>query len=1512
MVGYRPTDWHVLDLDKDPTPGDPERVKSLARQLHAFADDVQDALRLVKGMADEDAVLSMVGKTAEVFREEFSGVPKNLKKLKKSYDLAGDALAAYWPKLERAQALADRALVKGREAQADLTSAKSRLSTADSWVTRATKEADKSQDDPASAGKDVPKPDESKVRAATRDATNARSAQTSAQSDVTAAQSALDAAKKMAADARRMREDAAREARNKLEEASDAGIQNRAWYEEVGDWVSDNWDTIVAVCKVVVAVVGIIAMIIGGPILGAIVLVAALVVLADTLNKYAKGQASLWDVAFAALDCIPGMKGLTTLGGLAKGLKAFGKTGLKGMAMGVKGLGKGARAMGRQMKKLFTRGDPIDMATGQMVMSATDVTLDAMLPLLLERHYRTGVRSGRFLGRSWTSTLDQRLLLDEAGVRFVADDGMVLTYPVPELNVPVLPVAGPHWPLGWTEGELTVHRPETGHTLRFRPLPDRPSAELPLAVISDRNNNTISVTYAADGTPDEITHHGGYRVGVTCEDGRITELSLRSHPERPTLVRYGYDERGDLVEIYNSSGLPLKFTYDDRHRMTRWEDRNGIWYRFEYDDADRCVAGRGIDGILDYTFVYDDDAHRTIATDSLGYATHYQFNDAYQLIAETDPLGNITRQEWNDRDQLLSRTDPLGRITRMEWDQAGNLTAVHLPDGATSSALFNELNLPVELTGYDGTVLRQEWDELGNCISMTDPADATIVFTRDETGALTSLTDPTGAVQHFVNNAAGQPVSATDPLGAVTSFAYDSFGRNTAITDPLGATTHLSWTIEGHPTRRTNPDGTTEAWTYDGEGNCLTHTDTLGQVTHFTYGGFDLLTTRTTPDGVCHTFTHDTELRLVRVTDPRGLTWDYTYDAAGRLTAETDFDGRILAYTYDVAGQLLSRTNALGQTTAFSYDIVGNQIEKTVDDRTTVFAHDSAGRLLTATSPDVTLAYQYDPVGRITAEIVDGRALTTVHDALSRPVRRSTPSGAIATYSYDAAGNRTELTSAGRTLVSTYDALGRETLRRFGGHGPALIQTWDTEDRITERTLTAQGRQLKQETFTYRADGSVVALDDHATGRRTFDVDGAGRVTGVRAVDWTESYTYDEVGNQTRAVWPDRQPLREARGDRAYDGNRVTRAGSVHYEYDAAGRVVLRRKTRLSRKPDIWRYTWDAEDRLNSVVTPDGTVWRYLYDPLGRRTAKQRLGSDGSTVVEETRFTWDGPDLVEQTTRSDSMPEEVSLTWDRHGVRPLAQTERRTRADDPQHLIDERFFSIVTDLVGTPTELVSEDGGIAWCGTATLWGLTTWSTGTDLSTPLRFPGQYYDPETELHYNYFRHYDPAAATYISPDPLGMDAGPNPRAYVVNPLLWVDYLGLLTCKENAEQLAKNMAREGRAKVRGQAAAHIVPSGFNRGGAPQMRALLQRYGVDINDAANGIPLGHPRPHNFTHSNAFLGRLDQHLQQVVQEGIDRGMGARAIRTQLRRALRDVGRAVEGELATGAPGPGAYWTVNP
>ena len=94
-----------------------------------------------------------------------------------------------------------------------------------------------------------------------------------------------------------------------------------------------------------------------------------------------------------------------------------------------------------------------------------------------------------------------------------------------------------------------------------------------------------------------------------------------------------------------------------------------------------------------------------------------------------------------------------------------------------------------------------------------------------------------------------------------------------------------------------------------------------------------------------------------------------------------------------------------------------------------------------------------------------------------------------------------------------------------------------------------------------------------------------------------------------------------------------------------------------------------------------------------------------------------------------------------------------------QDEIDSRFFAVVTDLIGTPVELVGEDGALAWRSRSILWGSTVWNSDATAYAPLRFPGQYYDPETGLHYNRHRHYDPDTGHYVSPDPLGLTPAPD---------------------------------------------------------------------------------------------------------------------------------------------------------
>ncbi|MFP3988913.1 DUF6531 domain-containing protein [Streptomyces sp. E11-3] len=1024
--------------------------------------------------------------------------------------------------------------------------------------------------------------------------------------------------------------------------------------------------------------------------------------------------------------------------------------------------------------------DPIDLATGVMYLPQTDIALPGTLPVVFRRRVASNYRAGRWFGPSWSSTADQRLEIGPEGVVFVCEDGLLLRYPHPAPGVPVMPSHGPRWPLDRSpDGDYTVTDPDTGRVSHFTP---HDAVVALLAQIDDRNGNWITFEYDESGAPASINHQGGYHLKFTTAEGRITALHLAgAAPEGSDqeILRYAYTD-GHLTSVTNSSGLPLQFMYDERGRVTSWTDSNGSAYTYEYDDQDRCVAEGGAAGHmtlgLDYTNADPETGLRvTTATTADGAVRRYVVNDVHQVVQETDPLGAVTRYEHDRYNRLLHWTDPLGRTARFEYDASGRLTTVVRPDGREATAEYNPLGLPVRVVDPDRTSVRQEYDERGNRISVTAPSGAVTRYTYNEAGHLTAVTDALGHTTHIRSNPAGLPVAVTDPLGATTRIKRDAFGRAVTLTDPLGAVTRLEWTPEGKLARRVEADGSEQSWTYDGEGNCLTHTDPMGAVSRFEYTHFDLLSARTGPDGVRYEFAHDHELRLTQVRNPQGLTWAYRYDAAGHLLSETDFDNRTLTYERDTAGRLASRTDALGQTTRYERDELDRIVRKDAAGTVTTFAYDFTDQLAEAVNPDAAITYLRDRYGRLKSETVNGRTMSYEYDALGRRVGRTTPTGAVSTWTYDAAGRRESLTTSGRTLTFEHNAAGQETTRHIGDT-VTLASQYDPLGRLTTQQVTGAGRSIQRRDYTYRADGNLTALDDQLAGAKTFDLDAAGRVTAVHAAGWSERYAYDEAGNQTEASWPTTHPGQEAVGTRDYTGTTITRAGNIRYEHDGLGRITLRQKTRLSRKPDTWRYEWDAEDRMRSVTTPDGTVWRYAYDALGRRISKQRLANDGTTVLEQVTFTWDGTTLCEETTESESLPNPVALTWDHRGLRPLAQTERILAADAPREAIDERFFAIVTDLIGTPEELIHESGDLAWRKHSTLWGKTSWVVKSSSYTPLRFPGQYFDPETELHYNYFRHYDPDSARYTICDPLGLTGGENPAAYVYNPQKRSDHLGL----------------------------------------------------------------------------------------------------------------------------------------
>ncbi len=1065
---------------------------------------------------------------------------------------------------------------------------------------------------------------------------------------------------------------------------------------------------------------------------------------------------------------------------------------------------------GRAEDAVCDGGEPVDMATGRMFIDQTDASLPGSLPLLFTRCFESGYRAGRWMGRRWVCTFDERLEIDDQGVVHLGADRRTQAYPHPAPGQAVQASAGARRDLSVDDAEryYTLTDRATGLTREFTVRPDGATALL--TQVRDRSGRHYDLDYDRNGTPLSITHSGGYRLLVTVVDGRITELLLAgAAPDGgdQSLVRYGYTD-GHLTEVYNSSGLPMRFANDAWGRITSWTDRNDSHYWYTYDERNRVIDEGGADGSLRFRFSYGDPDPDTglrvnTETNALGHTTTYQINDRHQVTAQTDPLGHTTHYQRDQYDRLLTETDPLGRTVRFDYDAEGDLTAVTRPDGSQAIAAYDaELSLPIVVVDADGATWQQEYDAHGRRTTLTDPLGATTRYAYDAAGHLATVTDALGHTTRIRCDAAGLPVESTDPNGATVRCERDAFGRPVTLTDALGAVTRMTWTVEGQPATRTAADGSTQTWQWDGEGNLLVHTDELGQTTTYEYTHFETLAARTTPDGARITFTHDAHMQLTAVTDPLGRQWTYHYDQAGRLVGEGDFHGRQVRYQLDAASQLTEHTDPLGIQTGYRYDILGRALAKSADGRSTSYAYDPAGRLVHAANADAEISRAYDPLGNLLSETVNGRALTHTRDPLGRRTRRITPTGHTTEWAYDQAGQVATLASTGGTLDFTHDPAGRER-RRTINDTLTLTSDWDQLTRLTAQTVHsvhAGGESLLQRrAFRYRADGNLTATEDRFTGTRSFDLDPVGRVTAVHAADWTESYAYDPAGNLTDAQWPATAAGTLAQGLRSYTGTQLTTAGRVRYEHDAAGRVTLRQTTRLSRKPDSWHYTWNAENQLTQVTTPDGTQWRYHYDPLGRRIAKSRLAADGQTVVERTDFTWDGPTLTEQTTHAHHLPGPHTITWDHQGFTPLTQTETittpRARAQDDQDRIDRRFFAIVTDLVGTPTELLDPTTGtIAWRATTTLWGNTTWPRDSTTYTPLRFPGQYYDPETRLHYNLNRYYDPETARYTTPDPLGLTPAPNPDTYVSNPHSSFDAYGLSPHRRAREASGGNSAADG----------------------------------------------------------------------------------------------------------------------
>jgi RHS repeat-associated protein len=837
-----------------------------------------------------------------------------------------------------------------------------------------------------------------------------------------------------------------------------------------------------------------------------------------------------------------------------------------------------------------------------------------------------------------------------------------------------------------------------------------------------------TIGYDAAGFPASRTDYNGNTTRYTYNPARGLE-SQRTEAS-------GTAEARTLATTWHASyRLPLRVDEYAGEAASGTALRSTV---FSYDAAGNRLSAQVIDGA-------------TGRSRSTLYANYTAQGQPQTLDGPRSDLADITQLAYypvvvNDpkSGQLATVTDALGHVTRV---------SAYSPGGR-----------PLQITDGNGTVTQLAYDARGRLTQLTVGSETT-ALSYWPTGLLQDIRFPSGARLSYRYNAAHQLTDVTDAAGNHIHYTNDAAG-NATQTDVYDASntlsqTHariytalnrLAWDLGAYPNEAT-------AYAYDNNDNPTAITDPLTQQTRNQYDALDRLRQTTDPSQNATGFTLDALDQLKTVSDPRNLATAYSPDALGNLSQSQSPDaGSRQQSPIDDAGNVLSRSDAKGQTTHYAYDALNRVTTITRNDGSQVqFRYDQTdaahgagiGRLTQMTDPSGSTDWTYDGNGRVTQKIatVGSQSFATRYSYEANTgnlIRQTLPSGKVITLTWTN-GQITAITVDGIPQVTNigYQAFGGPKTWTFA-NGETVGRSYDLDGRITSDPVDAQITYDLASRITGWSHGNRSIL----SGSHTASYDASDRLTGYTGADGsTFSYRYDATGNRTQQT---------ANGTTiAYTidpaSNRVTQAGSAPYSYDANGSRTAFGTTRI--------YTYDAAGRL-MTYTGNGHNARYQYNGLGERAAKTVDGVITYFVYDET-----GHLIGEYDAAGTVARETVYL-----GDLPMLVLSGSTP------------YYVHADWRNTPRQLDNAQQQAIWAWDPPPFGGSTPNSnpqnlGTSFTWNARFPGQYWDDESRLFYNYQRTYDPTLGRYLESDPIGLDGGINTYAYVGgNPVNFVDPYGL----------------------------------------------------------------------------------------------------------------------------------------